>query len=300
MCVTSDLFHADVPDEFIADVFGVMAVGGGAFHCGRNAKRKLGPNHYAVGMADPRIYGPHTFLLLTKRPTRMQRLLASRSFRASVARAAFRHAHNRTDAGYLAHQIDTRQQEARCYDPGRLWPLPNVRLGVSVEDQAAADERIPILLDTPAAVRWISAEPLLGPVDLDPTRCDICGGPPTYGEPVSQPWCLDCDHECGIYLDWLNPAGLDWVVVGGESGRGSRPCNVAWIRSVVDQCSDAGVPCFVKQLGARPVVTVPYPNENWELRGRDTPLPITNRKGADPSEWPRDLRVQEFPKENGS
>jgi protein gp37 len=115
------------------------------------------------------------------------------------------------------------------------WPLPNVWLGVSVENQHFADERIPLLLQTPAAVRFISAEPLLGPVDLGrwTTGCRSAAGHDD---------CVACGM--GKRLD-----GLDWVIVGGESGPGSRPFDLAWARSIVQQCRAAGVACFVKQLG---------------------------------------------------
>lgn len=125
------------------------------------------------------------------------------------------------------------------------WPLPNVWLGVSTEDQRRADERIPLLLETPATLRFISAEPLLGPID-------------------------------GVFRS------LDWVIVGGESGPGARPCHLEWIRAVVRQCREAGVPVFVKQLGANAV-----------LDGQ--PFPTANKKGADPTEWPEDLRIRQFP-----
>ena len=140
----SDLFHDDVPDEYIRQVFDVMAEA-----------------------------GQHLFQLLTKRHGRMRSYLSKRE------------------------------------------PLPNVWVGVSVEDQHWADIRIPVLRDTPAAVRWLSAEPLLGSIDL-----------------------------CGL-LD-----GIGWVVVGGESGRGARRMAPEWARSLRDQCAEAGVPFFMKQAGA--------------------------------------------------
>lgn len=99
------------------------------------------------------------------------------------------------------------------------WPLPNCWKGVSIEDQQTADERIPILLQTPAAVRWVSAEPLIGPADL-------------------------------TKFIGKTPIGINWVVVGGESGPKARPCQLEWIRSTVEQCKQAGVPCFTKQLGS--------------------------------------------------
>jgi protein gp37 len=133
--------------------------------------------------------------------------------------------------------------------------LPNVWLGVSVENQQYADERIPLLLQTPAALRFISAEPLLGPLDLQPA---------------------------------VRYAPIDWVIVGGESGPGARPFDLAWARSIVQQCQAAGVACFVKQVGAKPVFEgTPV----GVFEGYDYEDP----KGGDPSEWPEDLRVREFP-----
>ncbi|WP_395705181.1 DUF5131 family protein [Rhodococcus ruber] len=148
----------------------------------------------------------HTFQLLTKRHARMRSLLNSTEFQRAV------------------------KHEARAYDRSPLgpapiqWPLPNLWLGVSTENQKWADTRIPALLSTPAAVRFISAEPLLGPIEL---RC---------------------------LLDWREtgdayPASLDWVIVGGESGPGARPMHPAWVESLRDQCVRADVPFLFKQWG---------------------------------------------------
>ena len=108
-----------------------------------------------------------------------------------------------------------------------VWPIPNIYLGVSVEDQATANERISLLLQTPAAVRWISAEPLLAPVDLA--------------------------QSTGQAIFWRNERDpdrrIDWVVAGGESGPRARPSHPDWFRSLRDQCADAGVPFFFKQHG---------------------------------------------------
>lgn len=130
--------------------------------------------------------------------------------------------------------------------------IPNVWLGVSVEDQARADERIPLLLQTPAAKRWISAEPLLGPVDLRRYFGEGCGDcDPCSGR---QPW--SCAAACF-------QRQLDWVVAGGESGPGARPMRTDWARTLRDQCSAAGVPFLHKQNGAfveGPVVA----DESWD------------------------------------
>lgn len=154
------------------------------------------------------------------------------------------------------------------------WPLPNVWLGVSVEDQRRADERIPLLLECPAAVRFLSVEPMLEAIDL-------------------RRWTNDEHGRRHIGA----PAGIGWVIVGGESGPGARPCSLGWIRSVVEQCGAAGVPVFVKQLGAD--VRGPWGNRKngqpWSEDYIHLKHNIIDRKGGDPSEWPEDLRVQEFP-----
>lgn len=212
----SDLFHEDVPDEFIVSVFTVMAI----------AEK-------------------HTFQVLTKRPRRMLDLLSKWT----------------SEDLYTAwHDFTGEPPEVSA------WPLPNVWLGVSVEDQKTADERIPILLQTPAAVRFVSAEPLLGPVDLQ--RSDELA-------------MVQCVRN-GSTIE----RGIDWVIVGGESGPGARPCDVAWIRSIVEQCQAAAVPCFVKQLGSHPFDDGTLPTERL----------LKSRKGGDPAEWPADLRVREMPR----
>lgn len=221
----SDLFHPEVPFDYVDMVFGVMAA------C-RFDRRGEGPGH--------------VFQILTKRADRMAEYLSTDRRRAWAYSGAQRGGGEDPDP--MFDQID-------------MGPtvLPHVWLGVSVENQAAADERIPHLLATPAAVRFVSCEPLLGPVDLSMPEFyqDDRYGP--------QRW-------------------VDWVIVGGESGPKARPCDVAWIRSIVDQTKAAGVPCFVKQMGADPIME-PGPI-SW---------PCEDRSGADPSEWPEDLRVQQMP-----
>jgi len=164
----------------------------------------------------------HTYQILTKRPARMRSFLAN------------------SDRG-LTDAVDTAMGEF-TRAPLDEWPLPNVWLGVSVENQKWADIRLPLLWDTPAAVRWISAEPLLGPVTLPfITEVDACtcyGGNTVYGH----------EPRCGIEPGpaWGN---LHWVVAGGESGPGSRPMQPTWTQSLRDQCAVAGVPFFFKQWG---------------------------------------------------
>ena len=156
----SDLFHKDVPLDFISEVFAEMAV-----------------------------HPLHTFIVLTKRPQRMA--------------------------------------EAVDYFGGDLWRgYKNIWLGVSVENQQAADERIPYLLQTPAPVRFVSCEPLLGPVDL------VKG---MHGGKVDEP---------------IDPVSrIDWAICGGESGPHARPMHPDWVRSLRDQCQAARVPFFFKQWG---------------------------------------------------
>ncbi len=170
----SDLFHKDVPLEFIQRVFAVM----------RQASQ-------------------HTFQVLTKRAERLEKL-----------------------------------------SPFLIW-TPNIWMGVSVEDSRNAD-RIEHLARTGAHVKFLSCEPLLGPLR----------------------------H---VSLD-----GIHWVIVGGESGVSARPCNKAWVRSIVEQCNAEGVACFVKQLGARAT-------EDGMSCG------LQHSKGANPDEWPPDLRVRQYP-----
>lgn len=184
VCAHGDLFHENVPDEWIDKVFAIMAL----------AAR-------------------HQFQVLTKRSARMQRYLTHAKGR--VGEIVFT---NLMRWQGLAPPL--RAEDWRKNDD-RPWPLPNVWLGISAEDQRRADERIDDLLATPAAVRFVSAEPLLGPVDL--TR--------HFHSPID-------------FAD-----ALHWVIVGGESGPGARPMHPAWARDLMRQCSDAGVPFFFKQWG---------------------------------------------------
>ena len=167
----------------------------------------------------------------------------------------------------------------------RKWfncaPPRNVWFGVSVENQELAVERIPILLEIPAMIRWVSAEPLLGPTRLqsfayggfqhspncENENCALAGGPE------------DCS---GIPIP-----SIDWLVIGGESGPGARGCNIEWVRALASEAKRGGVPYFVKQLGSRP----------FEQYDADfAPVNLRDPKGGDPSEWPEDLRVRELPR----
>lgn len=188
VCAHGDLFHESVPDEWIDQVFAVMAEA-----------------HW------------HTFQVLTKRAERMRAYIGSD---ATLERIGLiqRRVHDDSCA-YTNVAIDG------------IWPLSNVWLGVSVEDQARANERIPALLATPAQIRFLSAEPLLGPIDFYATSAVM---------PVdAYPWAN------GPILQ-----GIDWVIAGGESGRDARPMYAGWARILRDQCADADVAFFFKQWGS--------------------------------------------------
>lgn len=245
----SDLFQDGVPDEYIDRAFAVMAL----------ARR-------------------HTFQVLTKRAARMRSYVSALTWERLIDctnKSAVGGLHR--PGSYNLASIDARSTRHRVIDGEKsaYWalskpPLPNVWLGVSVENQHVADERIPLLLQTPAAVRFISAEPLLGPIDFRNVA--------------------PCDDWVVNALDTPDPGcRLHWVIVGGESGSGARLCDLAWARAIVAQCHAAHVPVFVKQLGAAP-----------RFDRDERLIVIRSRKGGDMAEWPADLRVREFPHERAS
>lgn len=211
VCAHGDLFHEAVPDEWIDQVFAVMA---------------LCPQH--------------TFQVLTKRSARMRDYLnwSQRPYR--IASAALSVGRNLPDGHPSWSRSRWKHSPIRGCTAPTIWPLPNVWLGVSAEDQRRADERIPELLDTPAAIRFVSAEPLLGPIDL--RSIDISGDDEIL--PLGAGW-LDRLEDGEV-----ESSRLDWVIVGGESGPGARPMHPDWARSIRDQCAAADVPFFFKQWGA--------------------------------------------------
>lgn len=184
---------------------------------------------WAVMAATPQ----HTYQILTKRHGRMRSLLNSDRFRGNVSDEVTASLDLTSDAALQVLQMG--------------WPLSNVWLGVSVDDQKRADLRIPALLGTPAAVRFLSCEPLLGPVDLE---------------------CVDWDDATGLTVLEHPPNGIDWVIVGGESGRGARPMHPDWARQLRDQCAAGGVPFFFKQWGeSAPLGQLPdEAAADWEIR----------------------------------
>jgi protein gp37 len=211
VCAHGDLFHENVPWEWLDQTFDVME------------------------RADW-----HTYQVLTKRSAEM--------------------------LAYIKHRYAGRTP------PKHIW------LGVSAERQKEADERIPDLLATPAAVRFVSLEPLLGPIDLTHIRIPLAGA--SY-----------MTRSALEATDNLNKGAatpgrdqrLDWIILGGESGDGARPFDIDWARSILRQCKVAGVPAFMKQLGSNP-----YSD------GR--PMHAAPRgKYGDPAGWPPELRVREMP-----
>lgn len=287
VCSMGDLFHPDVPFEFVDKVVATLA---------------LCPQH--------------TFQILTKRPNRMLEYFGD--FLARISSMT-----DFAEKRHLPHNssIWTPNGQVGLYSFGS--PVPNLWLGTTCEDQAAADERIPHLLDTPAAVRFVSVEPMLGPVNLREIHLDefycpqcaeffaapgrwvspCCGADTsdvgdvndgtitcteckdTFASDEDIPECPTCrNHGGGRYIqpdcsccfsgDLENVAlrKLDWVIIGCESGTKRRPCKLEWVRDLIEQCDSAGVLVFVKQL---------------DLKGKVS---------KNPAEWPEWARRREMPK----
>lgn len=228
-------------------------------------------DHPTVSEQRQRLWGvieatPHLdWLLLTKRPENIRRMVPG----AWLVRGA--------------------RKGSVLGWPDRAW------VGTTIENQTMAEERIPHLLRVPAAVRFLSCEPLLEPLDLrgwiEPTVIERSAGALARNR----------------YIDaGAKSARCDWVIVGGESGPRARPFDVAWARDLLGQCGDAGVPTFVKQFGANVAWDGFSPAGGWwpagtqqeELKpGSGWRIRLHDRAGGDPAEWPEDLRVRDFPKE---
>lgn len=238
VCAHADLFYEAVPEAWIDQVFAIMA---------------LSPQH--------------TFQVLTKRPERMRNYVSS----ADTVRRVYD-----LVCDLVVDQVAKVVLIAPGTDPAAApqgtrvhldaWPLPNVWKGVSVEDQSAADERIPFLLDTLAAIRWISAEPLLGPLNIEPWTCRHCMGRRWVDDEGWSPpypefgWVERAPREGLIPCASCNLGGwdvevapcrpcLDWAVVGGESGSAARPMQAEWARDLRDQCVATSTPFLFKQWG---------------------------------------------------
>jgi protein gp37 len=211
----SDLFFEEFSNEQIAAVFGVMAAA-----------------------------SQHTFQVLTKRPQRMLEWFAWVEKRGEDGLRMFPY----DDLGWRIRQmlsVSAGKHRVNMHpNRGGPWPLPNVHLGVSVENQATADERIPVLLQVPAAVRWVSYEPALGPVK--------------FGDVPGQ-------SRVGATIP-------DWIVIGSESGPGARPMQIEWADNAVKQCKVAGVACFVKQI-ATPSNRKGNNMTKWPKRANGEPWP---------------------------
>jgi protein gp37 len=240
----SDLFHEDVTVDEIADVFAVI-----------------------------RACPQHTFQIATKRPKRYRDICLARWDKASE-----------TFEELVAEKSD--QMAARmgwCHaDPAgdAAWPPPNMHLLVSCEDQHWAGIRVPIALQCPAAVRGVSLEPLLGPIDLT----NLSVSTPTG---IEQWDALESEYDDELGCDGPK---LDWVIVGCESGPKRRDCDWRWQASIVDQCRRADVPVFVKQISVDVGIGggLPY-HRKWLTRVSKDP----NECGG----WPRELRVRMYPGE---
>lgn len=286
----SDLFHEDVSDDEIAAVFGVMS---------------LAPWH--------------TFQVLTKRSIRMcewvNRMLdlgADAAVEGCIGAFAERSSYSITKA-HVQRASDALWARKLNLLTAH-WPLPNVMLGVSVENQSAAAGRVPDLLRTPAALRMISVEPLLERVHLrgyllghEAARC-ACGhghgysSCPNTGHVAERCHIVGC--RCKGFVRGPGAGKIGWVIAGGESGGGARTCDIEWLRAVQADCAAAKVPFFMKQLGAAAM------GERDGLAGRSLQAKaidegfvsvrrLRHRKGGDLAEWPKDLRVREFPRELG-
>lgn len=229
LCSMTDLFGEWVPDEWLDRAFAYMAIA-----------------------------SQHTFQILTKRPERMREY-----FRSCRNRIRF-------EIVGLGRELNLPEKQYELYETYDFdWPLPNLWLGTSVENQRTADLRIPLLLMTPAAVRFLSCEPLLESVSLSK---------------------LFRTSNSGEELTWLDYLNL--VIIGGESGTGARSCHVEWIRSLVRQCQPTNVAVFVKQLGSNPLLSACYIDGVAVTHQK---LKLADRKGGDINEFPDDLKVREFP-----
>lgn len=152
----------------------------------------------------------------------------------------------------------------------KLWPiaeksLDNIWLGTSVEDQENAELRIPLLSKCPAKIRFLSVEPLIGPIDFSRISC----------------------------------TDIDWIIIGGESGHHARVCNVTWIRNIVSYCLKQKISVFVKQLGLSPIDNIDdWPkNTQFETNNYERYILLNDKKGGDINEWPKKLKIRQFPME---
>jgi len=288
----SDLFHKDVPELFIDSVFAAMVLAEW-----------------------------HTYQILTKRPERMADYFADEAYRRRRIGKAVGLVAPNGPKWRKARKVGEMAVTSPARRPGghpqrmAFALAANVWLGTSMENQKAADERIPHLLRVPAAVRFLSCEPLLDEVILHKylAQCECGHGHGFTACPNTGGVAQTC-HLCDCRQ--IKPK-IGWVIVGGESGPDSREFRVGWMRSLIRQCKAVGVPVFCKQLGQRPSSTLPdgeaWPGGNglWNSQppgdriGRVTFSGdgfgnyfvggLKDKKGGNMAEWPDDLRVREFP-----
>lgn len=293
----TDMFHREVPFEFLAALFGVMA-------------------------ATPWV----TYQIVTKRPERMVEFfewLSDRDddLRVSAHRFALELLHD--DRAEAARHGALPMKELPGFLVRRLaagksapWPLPNVHLLTSAENQETFDQRVPHLLACPAVVHGISAEPLLGPIDMALDRWvriphtvradtfpgvrlpgdDICVDPGIYKAESNSLGALSIptpQGSLGIKPTEFERLSLRWIISGGESGPGARACAIEWLRGIGQQCRQQHVPMFVKQLGTRPTID----GYDRSLGDHHHVLAaIRSKKGGELDDMPTDLRVREFPR----
>ena len=192
---------------------------------------------------------PHLdWLVLTKRPKVMRAYLTvTRARFASETLGSYQMIYNAM--GRLGRaQLNDPHPYRKAFPQGMPWPLPNLWLGVTAEDQKMADLRIPDLLATPAVRRFVSCEPLLGPVDLTKVNCRTEEDHEKWTDALRGTTTM-WNHERAGGWGGIAPARLGWVIVGGESGRAARPMHPDWARSLRDQCEAAQVSYFFKQWG---------------------------------------------------
>lgn len=247
---------------------------------------------------------PHLdWLLLTKRPENILEMLERTLILEQGGNPIDKHFFETHGDQFPKTELADKINEAIAGN----YRFPNLWLGTSIATQADADRNIPELLKCRdlATVLFVSAEPLVEAVDIAYPPSLFPNGPRTC--------CNGFDCGCqGLPVDpwpWLYPPEdrIDWLIIGGESGPHARPCNVAWIRSLKDQCQAAGVPAFIKQLGAKSYQCLGGRDSPAAMYGRPVdcrgnagygckPLPLKDPKGGDWNEWPADLRVRQFPK----
>ncbi|PSB49756.1 phage Gp37/Gp68 family protein [filamentous cyanobacterium Phorm 6] len=234
VCSMSDIGHKNVKDEWLNKIFAVMAM------CPQ-----------------------HIFQVLTKRPERLLEYFSDPNCARWICDEVLNILSDEANPGKWKFKVHGDEVNIKI-------PLPNVWVGTSVENQKVADDRIPQLLQIPAAKLFLSCEPLLEAVDL--TKI------------------YRISNLTQTELTWLDY--LHWIILGGESGVGARPCHIDWIRSIVQQCRPTNVAVFVKQLGSNSIQSTPYidgvAQNNFQLKFKD-------RKGGNIDEFPTDLQIRQFP-----